>query len=340
MADLTFTTPPNWPTPPAGWTPPEGWAPDAAWGPAPEGWQFWVPATAGSPAQSAPVAAPAAPVAAPAPPTPPAQPAVTKKKSKAGPIIAIVAGVAVLGLVIAGGVYVWNFLGTTPEGLPEEGFESASSVEEAHATLQQEHDEMIEFMESFDHGIDFTAYRDSIDQVLDDGLAANTISDVEVQTATYEWMREPMEEEYASWEAKWAVDDSNLTNTTGTIQEEILDRISGGLATVSVDSHCDSTACVDGEDPTVVHVIEKNMNSKTLIWEDVMRHEYAHVIQFKYIDRLEYGTEYEDLFGSNEELHADCMSQALKPDFKTAYGSKCSTEMLESAGNVWDGIIF
>ena len=337
MADYTFNTPPNWPTPPAGWTPPKGWVPDAAWGAAPDGWEFW---TLAQPAAPAP--APAGPMEPGAPVSPPAPPPATaaKKKSKVGPIIAIVAGVAVLGLVIAGGVYVWNFLGTTPAGLPEEGFESASTVEEAHATLQQEHDEMIDYLESFDHGLDFVAHRDSIDQVLEDGLAATTISDVEVQTGTYEWMYEPMEEEHAAWEAQWAVDDSNLTNDTGTIQEEILDRISGGLAKVSVDSHCDSTACVDGDDPTVVHVIEKNMNSKTLIWEDVMRHEYAHVIQFKYEGRLEYGTEYEELFGSDEELHADCMSQALKPDFKTAYGSKCSTEMLESAGNVWDGIIF
>ena len=34
------------------------------------------------------------------------------------------------------------------------------------------------------------------------------------------------------------------------------------------------------------------------------------------------------------------MSLALEPDFKTAYGSKCSTEMLESASNVWDGIVY
>jgi len=340
MADFTFNTPPNWPTPPAGWTPPEGWVPDAAWGPAPEGWTFWLPAAPAAPPApqfAPPGAVAAAPLAAP----PVASPAAsTKKKSKVGPIIAVVVGVAVIGAVIAGGIAVWNFLGTTPAGLPDEEFASATTVDEAHEILQAEHDEMIDYMESFDHGIDFTAYRSSIDQVLEDGLAASTVSDVEVQTATYEWMREPMDEEYAAWQAEWVVDDANLTNDTGTIQEEILDRISGGLATVSIDAHCKSTACVDGDDPTTVHVIKKNINDKGLIWEDVMRHEYAHVIQFKYIGRLEYGTEYEELFGSNEELHADCMSQSLKPDFKTAYGSKCSAEMLESARNVWDGIIF
>lgn len=40
-----YNSPPNWPAPPSsGWTPPVGWHSDPAWGPAPDGWQFWVPA--------------------------------------------------------------------------------------------------------------------------------------------------------------------------------------------------------------------------------------------------------------------------------------------------------
>jgi RsiW-degrading membrane proteinase PrsW (M82 family) len=40
-----FNPPPGWSVPSPGWQPPAGWRPDPAWPPAPEGWEFWRPAT-------------------------------------------------------------------------------------------------------------------------------------------------------------------------------------------------------------------------------------------------------------------------------------------------------
>ena len=51
-----YNSPPNWPAPPsAGWTPTAGWQPDSAWGPAPNGWQFWLPAAPSNPSTSGPL---------------------------------------------------------------------------------------------------------------------------------------------------------------------------------------------------------------------------------------------------------------------------------------------
>lgn len=40
-----FNSPPGWPAPPEGWLPPPGWHPDPLWPPAPDGWEFWKPAS-------------------------------------------------------------------------------------------------------------------------------------------------------------------------------------------------------------------------------------------------------------------------------------------------------
>jgi len=353
MSDYTFNAPPNWPKPPVGWKPPTGWQPDPSWGAVPEGWQLWLPTAAASPAvpqqpvYQAPQYTPQpAPVASQQPvynqqpqfgAPQQFQPA-PRKKSRAGIIVAAIATV-VIGALIAGGFYLFNVVLVVPDFDGEQTYESASTVEEAKVILQNEYDKVSAYIDNAPGGIYYDILHDSIDDTLASGLAETTISGVEMYTDTLGYTVESIDEDVANWEAVWVDKELNPENETGSIQEEILDRISGGFVDVSIDSHCEATACVDRDDPTRVHVITDALDSPTLIWEDVMRHEYAHVIQFKYLDKLEYGSDYETLFGSDPELHADCMSIAVKPDFITPYGSVCTPEMVESAGNVWEGII-
>lgn len=77
-----FNPPPGWPTPPPGWAPPPGWTPDPSWPPAPDGWEFWAP-DAGSSA------------------------ALPPRRSRVGPVLAIIA-VVLLVLLAVVALVVWS----------------------------------------------------------------------------------------------------------------------------------------------------------------------------------------------------------------------------------------
>ena len=318
-----FNPPANWPPAPAGWVPPAAWQPDPAWGPVPDGWNLWVDDAA------APEIAPAwAGAPAPAP----------VRKKHTGLIIAIIAVVVViLGAGIVGVSFVASNLLAGPS---IEGVERSGSIEEAREVLQKNYDEAVAFAES-NHGFAKEGHLMRLDNALENGRVATAIWEVELETSTVLNVMEMMTQSADRWKEQWDVPAAFTDNRSGTALEDILDGYSGGTVDFAIDSACGSaTACVQRDDPNVVHLGEKYVDNPAYLidYADVLLHEYGHVTQFKYVDELEGSAEYTDLFGFDAELHADCMAQSLKPDFATAYGSVCTPEQLTSAKNAWDGV--
>jgi hypothetical protein len=316
-----FNPPANWPAAPAGWVPPAGWQPDPAWGPVPEGWNLWID-DAAVPAGS--------PVPHPIPVAP------RKKRTGLGILILAV----VLVIVVAGVVGLSVMLNTLSAGPPVEGVERAGSIEEARAVLQETHDEATDFVED-NHGFSKTDKLERIAAALEAGNKGTSIWEVEMQTRDIMVTMEAMAQGADRWNETWGQAPAFTDNVSGTALEAILDEYTGGTVDFAIDSECGSaTACVQRDDPNVVHLNEEYVDNPRYVidYADVLLHEYGHVTQFKYIDEFEMSADYEALFDFNVELHADCMSLSLKPDFATAYGSVCSPEQLTSAKNAWGGV--
>ena len=320
-----FNPPANWPAAPAGWVPPAGWQPDPAWGPVPEGWNLWVDdAAAPGPAL----------VPAPAPAPAPAAP----RKKRTGLIIVILS--VVLVLIVAAVVGLSVVLNSLAAGPPVEGVERAGSIEEARAVLQKTHDEAMDFIED-NHGFSKPDKRERITAALESGTKGTSIWEVEMGTKDILVTMEAMAQGADQWNETWGQPPAFTDNLSGTALEGILDGYTGGTVDFAIDSECGSaTACVQRDDPNVVHLNEEYVDNPRYVidYADVLLHEFGHVTQFKYVDEFEMSADYEALFDFDVELHADCMAQSLKPDFATAYGSVCSPEQLTSAKNAWGGV--
>ena len=317
MAEPTFITPPNWPQPPVGWRPDAGWTPDPSWGPAPDGWVFWTEPTA----EVSPAASP-------------------RKKSRAGAIIGIVAGALVLSLLVGGGIYVWNVV-LAPPTIPEENWDTAPEelAEDPHLALIDQYEETTAYIDAVDHGIDYEGWHTRADDLYKDGASQVDEEDVPLFTQMLSDLTDEIDVEHDAWVTMYSPKPENDGNATGTIQEEILDRVSGGVATLVVDDGCGEAACVNDDVTTVVHLNAAYVNRMDYDWEDVMMHEWAHINQHKYSKRMVMGDDLSTLFTMDPELHADCMVLAVKPDYEVRYNSVCTPEMLESAGNIWKGIV-
>lgn len=309
-----FNPPANWPTPPAGWTPDAGWRPDPAWGPLPEGWPLWVETSEATP---------------------------TPRKSRVGLIIGVIAGLLVIGLVVTGAVALVTFLSTPLSAVDIEGVEPPRTVEEAKANLQGAYDEAIDYLETH-HGFYKTFVRADLDEALAEGNEQTGIDFVELRTLDIMGTHERMIADAEAWEEAWGGPPAFTDNSTGTDLEAILDGYTGGTVDFAIDSLCGTaTACVQQSDPNLVHVNELYLDNPAYVpanYADVLLHEYGHVTQMKYTMELEASADWESLFDSDVEFHADCMALSLKPDFITAYGSVCTPEHLASAKNAWDGV--
>jgi len=311
-----FNSPPNWPTPPAGWAPDAGWQPDPSWGPVPDGWSLWVDV----PGEPAPA---------------------TARKSRVGLVIGIVAGAAVLALVVAGGVAAVSFLTTPPDTVTVEGFESPRSVEEAKDNLQKTYDEAVEFLDSH-HGIMRSVVLPDLNDALEDGKEQTSIDLVELRTITIMSTQERMTTSAEEWEEIWEGEPAFTDNRSGTDLEDVLDDYTGGTVDFAIDSVCGTaTACVRDRAQNLVHLNDLYVGNPAyahIDYADVLLHEFAHVVQFKYELELDESPDFARLFNSDVEFHADCMSLSLKPDFATAYGSVCTPEHLAAAKDAWDGV--
>jgi hypothetical protein len=169
-------------------------------------------------------------------------------------------------------------------------------------------------------------------------------------------------EDVAQWELTYAPRPELLTNASGTVAEGALDTISGGVADVVFDDYCgdpeEALACVAGG--TLVHVPteHEHLTDAELtaqygdFWMSVMAHEYGHVVQNKYENRLLADPDYQRLFIDIEqppdadefnvdiEYSADCMGAVLLPEYVLAYIDQCSPEQLAFAATIWDGSFY
>jgi hypothetical protein len=153
-----------------------------------------------------------------------------------------------------------------------------------------------------------------------------------------------------------------LINSTGTVAEAALDSISGGAIELVIypaeQSPCpDAIACVSGTSqvhmsaPVSVLTDRQLRRTYGLTWDDVMLHEYAHIVQFEWRPVLDQHEDYLRLFGGLDpgvefddeqvdypiEHLADCMAESVDSGFSNAYPGDCTSDQLAFALTVWDG---
>jgi hypothetical protein len=88
----------------------------------------------------------------------------------------------------------------------------------------------------------------------------------------------------------------------------------------------------------VILLAEEFTNEDYDYYYGVMMHEYAHQIQFKYREDLEYSEQYDVLFGKDIEWLADCMAAAKIPGYSSNYQYKCSASQVTYGAKAWQGV--
>ena len=152
-----------------------------------------------------------------------------------------------------------------------------------------------------------------------------------------------------------------LLNSSGTAAEAALDAISGGRADLVLDTwdapYCpeDALACVGPDTDVHIRASDGILTDAQLVrlygtdWERIMRHEYAHVVQYRWYADLVVSPEYRRLFADIPaadpdptidyaiEHSADCMALAMWPTYVPVYAGVCTAEQVEFAATMWDG---
>jgi hypothetical protein len=330
MAEPQFNAPPGWPPPPPGWRPYFGWQPDPSWPPAPDGWPFWV-----------------------VPPKKPVSPWIFTVTALSGALAII--------LVL---VLVWVANQDRPVARPNPDIPVFSTLEESLAYYEGEKTAARTFVDENPFGYDFERV-ESLIADLDPKVAAEATSSSPDLAAIAGWgygihgLIGVFTQSVDRWETTFSPKPELLTNASGTAAEAALDTVSGGVSDIVFDDSCGSAdealACAFGG--TVVHVPSelRNLSDAELtagygdFWMSVMAHEYAHIVQNKYIYRFLADADYQRLFVDIEqpadadeydvpiEYSADCMGVVLLPDYVPGYLEQCTPEQLAFATTVWDG---
>jgi hypothetical protein len=98
----------------------------------------------------------------------------------------------------------------------------------------------------------------------------------------------------------------------------------------------DSMACAY---PTgVILLAEDFANENYEFYYPVLMHEYAHQIQYRNNDDMEYSQGYEELFGKDREWLADCMAAAKIPGYSSNYRYECSSAQVAYGAKAWQGV--
>jgi hypothetical protein len=272
-------------------------------------------------------------------------------------LVAVVAVVAVRGSTSDRGI-------TVPDGAPVPVF---ATVAEATEYYEQQKDDLRGFIDAEPFGYDYT-FVDDLLADLDDSVGAESTDlfpdPTVIARAGYQVL--DTQDRFAGlvekWEADFAPKPELLANATGSVAEAALDAVSAGVADIRFDDFCGTTdealACV--ATGTVVHVPaelldydDERMRAEFGDhWTSVMWHEFAHVIQNKYLFRLWDDPEFQRLFvdpaappGNDDvdypaEHSADCMAAAILDDYIMGYDGECTPEKLEFARTIWDGSFY
>ena len=333
MRQPEFNPPPGWPAPPPGWRPDPGWQPDPSWPPAPEGWPFWV---------------------------------VPAKKPMSQWVFSITALAGALAIILVL-VAVWAANQNRPVALPNPAIPVFTTLDESLAYYENEKSAARTFVDDNPFGYDFERV-DALIADLDPKVAAEAADTAPDLAAIAGWgygihsLIGVFEQAVDRWQTTYAPHPELQTNASGTAAEEALDAVSGGVSDIVFDDYCGdpdaALACVSGG--TLVHVpVElENLSDAELnleygdFWMSVMAHEYGHVVQNKYINRLLADPDYQRLFVDIEqppdadefdvdiEYSADCMGAAIVPDYVLAYLEECTPEQLAFAATIWDGSFY
>jgi hypothetical protein len=242
-----------------------------------------------------------------------------------------------------------------------------TTLEEALAYYNDEKSDARGFVTGHPFGYDFERL-DSLITDLDAKVATETAHPTPDLRAIATWgydihsLTEDFSDAVERWESTYSPHPELLTNASGTAAEEALDTVSGGVADIVFDDYCgdpdEVLACVSAG--TLVHVpIEHKYLSDAELtaeysdfWMSVMVHEYGHVVQNKFMNRLLADPEYQRLFVDIEqppdadeydvdiEYSADCMGVARLPGFVLAYLPVCSPEQIGFAATIWDGSFY
>ena len=333
MPQPQFNPPPGWPTPPPGWRPYYGWQPDPSWPPPPEGWPFWV-----------------------VPPKKPIRPWVFN--------LTALAGVLAIALVL---VSVWAANLNRPVALPDPDIPVFVTLEESLAYYEGEKSAARTFVDEHPFGYDYERV-ESLIADLDPKVAAEAGEPEPDLAAIAGWgygihgLVAVFAQSVDRWETTFAPKPELLTNASGTAAEAALDTVSGGVSDIVFDDSCgpaeEALACVWSG--SVVHVPTelRDLSDAELtadygdFWVSVMIHEYGHVVQNKYINRLLADADFQRLFVDIEqppdadefdvpiEYSADCMGVLVVPHYVPGYLETCTTEQLAFAAKIWDGSFY
>ncbi len=336
MPQYDFNPPPGWPEPPKGWRPPPGWQPDPSWPPPPPGWGFW---------------------------------RVRPPSKAARRAVAILGGVSALALLATGAVVVVRG-STSDRGIAvadEESVPRFATIAEATDYYEQQKTDLRGFIDENPFGYDYTFVEELLvdldDSVRDESTDLfpdpHVIARAGIQVLETQGRFARLVEK---WETDFAPKPDLLANTTGSVAEAALDAVSAGVSDIRFDDFCGTTdealACV--ATGTLVHVPSELLDYDDERmraefgdhWSSVMWHEFAHVIQNKYLFRLWDDPDFQRLFvdppappGNGDidypaEHSADCMAAAVLSDYIMGYDGECTPEKLDFARTVWDGSFY
>lgn len=349
MSAPIFNPPPGWPRPPQGWRPGPGWTPDPSWPPAPAGWSFWIDPATGS-------AAPPVAVAGP------------RRRRSLPLVLGLVGGGLVLILVVAGAFFgVSALLRPPPATGIYAGTDDITTVEQAVAYYDEQKALVEEFMRDEPFGYSTAGLAEEfadLDAELADELAGDaSVSMIIVLAGTYTAQLQVMQDDLADWRTEFAAKPENEGNATGTEAEAVLDRVSGGVSAISTTEAdpCDADgedvlACVKGGSVVYVPSALAGLSDAELVartgvtWELVMTHEFAHVIQNRFEDRLLEDPTFVALFPPvhpdlailtyNLEHSADCMAALHLEGYVNVYPGECTPEQTAFAATMWDGSFY
>ncbi len=277
-------------------------------------------------------------------------------------------GIAGVLALLAMGLFVWwATQAAYEEAQPNPEIPVFATLEESLAYYESEKTAALTFVDEHPFGYDFERV-ESVISSLDPKVSAEAANTTPNLAAIAGWGYDihslvgAFEQSVDRWEATYAPQPDLVTNASGTAAEEALDVVSGGVSDIVFDDYCGDAdvalACVAGG--TLVHVpLElENLSDAELsleygdFWMSVMAHEYGHVVQNKYINRLLADPDYQRLFVDIEqppdadefdvdiEYSADCMGAVIIPDYVYGYLDECTPEQLAFAATIWDGSFY
>lgn len=125
----------------------------------------------------------------------------------------------------------------------------------------------------------------------------------------------------------------------GEMRSRLTDVGGGGYSLFEYDGNCGGTqasACAYSGRGIAVSPSVMQLSDSQKNW--AMVHELAHMYQYNVWSRLVNSASYQNIFGGNIELLANCMASA-RGYTNHGHNSQCTAERLDYGRSIWDGIV-